>query len=131
MKNYSTMNTMQCFSSNNSLSNSSKDSKQMFLTTRREPLIPPSNYLNHLQNQSVINNQSTNQNYPCVHPHHTVLSSSCSPSISSNSINIWTTINNPTGIKQTSDKVSYFVSIQKLVQQKETKSKFFSSFFSN
>lgn len=107
MRNYSTMNTMQSFSSNNSLSNSSKDSsKQMFLTTRREPLIPTSNYLNHLQNQSVINNQQTNnQNYPCVHPHHTVLSNSCSPSISSNSINIWNTIKNPTGIKQ-NDKVS-------------------------
>lgn len=108
MKNYSTMNTMQCFSSNNSLSNSSKDSKQMFLTTRREPLIPTSTYLSHLQTQNALNPaQQASQNYPCVHPHHTVLSSSCSPSISSNSINIWTTINNSTGIKQ-NDKVSTF-----------------------
>lgn len=81
----------------------------MFLTTRREPLIPPSTYQHHLnlQNQSVnyTNQQQPQSNYPCVHPHHTVLSSSCSPSISSNSINIWTTINNSTGIKQ-NDKVS-------------------------
>lgn len=114
MKNYSAMNSMQCFSSTNSLSNSSKDSsKQMFLTARREPLIPSSNFIqnhlhpnhNHLQNQSLLNS-NTNQNYTCIHPHHTVLSNSCSPSISSNSINVWTTIN--PGLKQShnNDKVN-------------------------
>jgi len=88
----------------------------MFLTTRREPLIPPSSYqhLLNLQNQSVnYSNQTQSQNYPCVRPHHTVLSSSCSPSISSNSINVWTTINDSTGIKR-NDKVPHYSALTTL-----------------
>lgn len=45
-----------------------------------------------------------NHNYPCVHPHHSMIGSPCSPSISSNSINIWTTIGNST--LKNHDKVS-------------------------
>jgi hypothetical protein len=59
--------------------------------------------------------QTTLSNYPCVHPHHSMIGSPCSPSISSNSINIWTTIGNST--LKNHDKVSscFFAVVQHLL----------------
>lgn len=56
---------------------------------------------------SIPQTQTTLGGYPCVHPHHSMLGSPCSPSISSNSINIWTTIGNAT--LKSHDKVSFHV----------------------